>query len=101
MQEKYEVIEANDGEVGLKLFRDHRPAVVITDIFMPNHEGIETIRELRREAPTVAIIAMSGAGQGEGTRYLDTARKLGADAVLVKPFRRAKLIATIKRLLSP
>jgi DNA-binding response OmpR family regulator len=96
----HEVIEANDGQEGLKLFRTHRPVLVITDILMPKQEGITTILELRREAPTVTIIAISGGGQGYGMDYLDFARKLGADAVLPKPFRPAELTDVVNNLLS-
>ncbi len=62
---------------------------------MSEGEGIVKIRELRREAPAAAIIAISGGGQAPCMLYLDFARKLGADAALAKPFRPAELIAAV------
>ena len=95
----HDIIEANDGEEGLNLFRGNPPDLVVTDILMPKLEGIMTIMEMRREAPSVAIIAMSGNGQGYGMNYLDYARKLGADAMLPKPFRPAELKALVNKVL--
>ena len=95
----FRVLEASDGRKGVRLFRDHRPEVILTDILMPEQEGLETIRELRREAPGVAIIAMSGEGQTGTMQFLDFATKLGADAALAKPFRAAELIEAVARLL--
>ena len=97
----HEVSEASDGREGLALFRAHHPALVITDILMPEREGIETIRQLRREAESVAIIAISGGGAPPYLRYLDFASKLGADATLAKPFYPAELIETVNRVVPP
>jgi DNA-binding response OmpR family regulator len=72
--------------------------MVITDILLPRRDGIATILELRREAPTVAIIAISG--DGNGMNYLNFAGKLGAEAVLSKPFKLAELIDVVNDLLS-
>jgi DNA-binding response OmpR family regulator len=91
-----EVIEAADGQEGLTQFVIHRPHVVITDILMPEKEGIETIRELRRIAPTIWIIAMSGGGAAHDVVFLDFAKALGADFALAKPFRADELIAAVK-----
>jgi DNA-binding response OmpR family regulator len=96
----HDIVEANDGEEGLNLFRANPPDLVVTDILMPKLEGIMTIMEMRRETPPVAIIAMSGNGQGYGMNYLDYAKKLGADAMLPKPFRPAELMALVDKLLS-
>jgi DNA-binding response OmpR family regulator len=96
----HEVIEASDGREGAELFRAHRPQVVITDIVMPKQEGIETILELRRDAPTTPIIAISGGGQTQGMTYLDFASKLGADAVLSKPFRPTELVQLVSKILA-
>jgi DNA-binding response OmpR family regulator len=94
----HEVIEAFDGDEGLRLFRDRHPAIVITDILLPKRDGIATILELRREAPAIAIIAISGGGYGYGVDYLDFARKLGADRVLPKPFKLAELVDVVNDL---
>ncbi len=72
----YEVREASDGAAGLKRFREFRPDLVMTDIIMPEREGVETIMALRKESPETAIIAMSGSG-GDGADCLEMAIKLG------------------------
>jgi CheY-like chemotaxis protein len=94
------VIEAEDGEVGLAVFQDQHPAVVITDLIMPRKEGIETIQQMRRSRPNARIIAKSGSSDVSGATYLSAAEKLGADAVLVKPFQRAALLEVVDRLLN-
>jgi DNA-binding response OmpR family regulator len=93
---EHEVIEAADGQEGLTQFTIHRPHVVITDILMPKKEGIETIKELRRIAPTVWIIAISGGGAAHDMLFLNFAKALGADFALAKPFRAEELIAAVK-----
>jgi len=97
---EHNVIEAQDGSVGLALFATHAPELVITDIVMPKKEGIETILELRRRAPGLRIIAISGGGEIRNADYLDMAEKLGADAAMPKPLRVADLRETVNRLLS-
>ena len=92
-------LEAGDGADGLKLARAEQPDLVITDILMPNKEGIETIRELRRDAPGLPILVISGTG-GSGL-YLQMAQLLGAHAALAKPFRSAELLAAVAGLLNP
>jgi CheY-like chemotaxis protein len=96
-QTNHSIIEAEDGEAGLMLFSRHHPDVVITDLFMPNKEGIETIRDIRRTKGNTKIIAMSG-GATQGDEYLTAAKELGADAVLPKPFGRRDLLALIDQL---
>jgi CheY-like chemotaxis protein len=92
----YEVIEAADGKRAFRQARAAQVDVVITDLVMPEQEGIETIRALRRETPGVAIIAISGAFGGQ---FLETAQMLGADAVLHKPVDAELLLATVAELL--
>ena len=87
---------ANNGEDGLGLFHRVHPALVITDIVMPGMEGIEVIRELRQEAPTIPILAISGGGPAV---YLRAATGLGATAALAKPFGATELLAVVERLL--
>ncbi len=93
---RYSVTEAADGRDGLEYLAAERPAVVITDIFMPNMEGLETIREIRRRSPDTKILAISGSDFSP--KYLGTAQLFGADAVLRKPFRAAELLETVNRL---
>jgi CheY-like chemotaxis protein len=98
---KHTVIEAEDGERGLAVFAQQGPALVITDLLMPKKEGIETIQQIRRSRPDAKIIAMSGSDDLRcDNQYLDAAKKLGADAVLAKPFRPATLVDAVNRLLN-
>jgi len=94
------VIEAANGVAGLSLFRQHKPALVITDIVMPDKDGIETMREIRTIDPQARIIAMSGGGGGKYPNVLDLARDLGAAEALQKPIRRAQFIAAVSRVLA-
>ena len=95
----HEVIEAENGRVGLDLLRTHTPKLVITDILMPETEGLETIREIRKSNPGMKIIAISGGGAGSDAPVLTWAHRLGADAMLPKPFRAAELLEAVRKLL--
>jgi DNA-binding response OmpR family regulator len=94
---KYEVLEAEEGEQGMKLLKSDPSDLVITDIVMPGKEGVETIREIRKIHPGVKIIAISGSGTG-GDLYLPVAKKLGADVTLAKPFSAEQLIEAVRSL---
>ena len=91
--------EAVNGGVGMKLLRQQSFDLVITDIVMPEKEGIETIIELNRDYPGIKIIAMSGGGKRGNQNYLEMAQYLGASRILAKPFQRSDLIKTVKELL--
>ena len=93
------VIEAADGREGLDRFRWVGADLVVTDIVMPETEGMEVLRELRSARPPVPVIAISGGGLGSGKDYLAMATVLGAAKVLLKPFPSAVLIAAIAELL--
>jgi CheY-like chemotaxis protein len=80
------VTEARNGLEGLRLFQREPADLVITDLIMPEKEGIETIMELRKKYPGVKIIAMSGGGRVTAASHLRAARQLGANHVLTKPF---------------
>ena len=86
----YEVLEAEDGADGLRMAHDYAVEIVVTDIFMPYQDGIETIMALRRQDGDVRIIAMSEA-EGAGDICLRAAGMLGADIALVKPFSAEEL----------
>jgi two-component system, chemotaxis family, chemotaxis protein CheY len=101
LRRKHDLIEAADGSEGIRLFTRHHPDIVITDIIMPNKEGIETIMELRRLSPTVKILAISGGGSMFKTDFLSMAEELGADATLQKPIELVDLLATVDQLLPP
>jgi len=96
----HEMLQARNGKDGIREFHSHHPDCVVTDILMEGKDGIETICEIRREAPEVPIIAISGGGRySGGPTLLDMAIKLGADAALTKPFHAAELLETVDRLL--
>lgn len=96
----FEVVLASDGAQGLKLYRERPADLVITDILMPEKEGIETIFDLKQEFPKVKIIAVSGDSSSLKTPdYLSAASKLGADVVLRKPFESSVLLAAIGKVL--
>jgi CheY-like chemotaxis protein len=96
----HEVFAAADGALGLELQREHPADVVITDIFMPDKEGIETIRELRQEFPGIKIIAMSGGGlYVKKSGYLSTASEVGAATILRKPFDQKTLLDAVSEVL--
>ena len=93
----HEVSMATDGRQGFQQFRSNRADLVITDLFMPNQEGLETIKQLRTESPDVRVIAMSGKPTG-GT-MLSVAQHLGAVAVLPKPFLPEELLKVVEQAL--
>jgi DNA-binding response OmpR family regulator len=95
----FDVYPAKDGYVGAKLFNSMHFDLVVTDILMPNKEGIETIIELKRGANPPKIIAISGGGQRNGCDFLEWAKMLGADEVLMKPFTMSGLVALANRIL--
>jgi len=97
--EGFEVLEASDGDSGLRTFKQNDIDLIITDIIMPGKEGIETILELKREHPDTKIIAMSGGGRMGPDGYLELARKFGADHTFSKPFDRQELVQAVKELL--
>lgn len=99
-REGYRVVVAQNGKEGMKYFRVEPTDLVITDIFMPEKEGLETIRELRKDFPGTKIIAMSGGtSKAEGFSALPLAEKLGATFTLVKPFSRTELLTLVRKCL--
>ena len=95
----YEVLEGPNGRVGMHLQWTTPADVIITDIFMPEQEGLETIRQLRRDFPTTKIIAMSGGGQIGNVNFLTIAERLGAQRTLQKPFGLREMLETVQELL--
>ena len=98
-REDFSVEEASDGAVGIAMFHKNPPDVVITDIFMPNRDGIEIIKELKRSCPRTKIIAMTGGGQMRMMEIASAAKLLGADHILLKPFERESLLAAVSAAL--
>src|SRR5258706_13405059 len=96
--EGYLVLVAANGLEGLRLQRVHPSDLVVTDVFMPEQDGIETLWKFRQEFPDVPIVVMSGGGTvASGTDYLSVARHLGAEGTLAKPFDPKKLIDVVRR----
>jgi len=95
----FEIRGAADGNIGLRELETYRPDLVITDIIMPNKEGIETILEIRRKWPDLPIIAISGGGRTSNMDFLEAAKKFGANETLHKPFTVDEIVAAVCRLL--
>jgi DNA-binding response OmpR family regulator len=95
----FTVIRAADGEKGLRLLKEQKVDLIITDIIMPVKEGIETIREIREHDAKLPVIAVSGGGHGSGGNYLRMAQALGATEILTKPFDQDELLGAVKRCL--
>lgn len=98
-QEGYDVIEASNGEEGIKLYREKPADLVITDILMPVKEGFTTIMELKRDYPEVRIIAISGGRRIGPEEYLKIAKKFGAIRMINKPFNKEELLNAIEDLI--
>jgi DNA-binding NtrC family response regulator len=94
--EGYRVVEASDGGSGLVEYGKNPTDLVITDLIMPGKEGIETIRDLRRQFPGVKVIAVSGGGRIGPDSYLRMAKGVGALRTLSKPFDRSTLVKTVE-----
>ena len=95
----HEVREAANGRDGVALHRSDPAELVITDLFMPEQDGIETIQQIREFAPETPILAMSGGGTRGNTDSLSDAELFGAQAVLQKPFSPEQLDAAVAGLL--
>jgi len=96
VREGHEVIEAPDGKVALDLMQDKRPDLVICDMFMPGMDGVEVLRELRRDYPDLQVVAISGGAYRGTVELLDVAKGLGATAVIRKPFELAQFLGVVR-----
>ena len=97
----HHVFEAGNGKEAIACHEREPVAVMLTDIVMPEKEGLETILEFRRRFPQVKVIAMSGGGSVPPAVYLKTAKSMGASHVLAKPFSNDELAATLEQVLQP
>jgi DNA-binding response OmpR family regulator len=97
--EGYQVITAQRATDGLHHLEKTTIDLVITDVIMPDKEGLETIREIRQRYPQTKILAISGGLTKSGVNVLDIAKRLGADSVLSKPFGVEDLIQSVRILL--
>lgn len=93
----HEVFDAPDGDIGIKMFKEKLPDLVITDIIMPIKDGLEVITEIRRTDSRVNIIAISGGHNNFDN--LNTAKTLGADRTFNKPFDWNELLKAVEELL--
>ena len=98
--ENYEVTVAKDGVEGTALFTAQPFPLVITDIFMPEKDGLQTIIDLKKDYPDTKIIAISGGGQMGLTQLLEAARQLGEDQVITKPFGTDEVLDCVKECLA-
>jgi CheY-like chemotaxis protein len=97
----HEVADVGDGGEAVRAFRGRPADLVLCDVFMPNKDGLQTIRELRALAPGVRVVAMSGGHTGfPGADFLCLAPAFGADSTLSKPFGRLALAAAVGRSLA-
>jgi len=95
----YEVRSASNGAEGLQMFMKERPDLVITDIYMPEKEGLETIMELRQADKEIRILVISGgAPHMSMAEMFNTAEMFGADDILAKPFDLATFLQKVKGL---
>ena len=95
----YRVIEAADGNRALELVRQERLDLVISDIIMPDCDGIEAILAIKKESPSTKILAISGGGRAHAMDLLALAPRAGADDTLDKPFRQSELLKRVADLI--
>lgn len=95
----HEVVEAPDGIEGIRVYRQNPADLIITDLIMPNKDGIGMIIDLKKEFPEVKIIAMSGGGLNKPDGYLKGAKKLGASCTLTKPIDREEMLRVVAAIL--
>ncbi len=93
----YQVIEASNGRQGLKIIEKHLPVAIVTDIIMPDMEGLEFTKTIARQKPELPLIAITGAKNGS---YLQVALRLGAASGLYKPFDCNELLAAVEDVLT-
>lgn len=94
-----EVRSTGESREALESYRRDRPDLVVTDLIMPDVDGLELIQQLRQVDPTVRILAISGGGRVQAEEYLSVARKFGALEVLSKPFTGQELRQAVERAL--
>jgi CheY-like chemotaxis protein len=93
------VVAAEDGMQAPKILESQKIDVVITDLLMPERDGLEFITEVRKKHPEVKIIAMSGGGRIARDSYLRIAKNFGAHLLLEKPFSQSSVLAAVESVL--
>ena len=96
----HEVYEASTAKKAIESYKQHPVDIIITDILMPDKDGLELIQEVRRLNPGAKIIAMSGGGQIGSQEYLSWAKKFGAKHHLSKPIPRKELLEVVEAVLN-
>jgi DNA-binding response OmpR family regulator len=96
----YEVLEAPDGEEGVRLWRETGADLIIADIYMPHMSGLQLIMELRAQSPSIPIIAMSDGGRTKNLNPMNYAEVLGAVETIAKPFTLEEILALVKQQLA-
>jgi len=96
----YAVAEAANGKEALAMQQSEPADVILTDLIMPEKEGLETIGELRKKFPGVRIIAMSGGGRVDAANNLKVAKLMGADHAMAKPFSYQELADAIAKVMT-
>jgi len=95
----FDTVTAANGKEGMEVFHTPPVDLVITDIIMPEKDGIETIMDMKRLSPSLKVIAISGGGRSEPEDYLHSARLLGADDAIKKPFNNDDILDSVRALL--
>ena len=95
----YEVLEARNGDEGIRVYRESLPDLVLLDLYMPEKDGLETLRDLRLETPQPKVVTMSGGGPKYDVTILQSARFLGSQSALVKPFSIGELLELVRTML--
>lgn len=98
-REGYSVREAENGNTAIRLHKEKQADLIITDILMPDKEGLGTIVEIKNEFPDTKIFAMSGGGKNSPDQYLRMANGLGVDRVFIKPFNREDILSAVAEAL--
>jgi CheY-like chemotaxis protein len=99
VRRKFTVIEAGNGKEAITHFKPSITDLVVTDLIMPEEDGLKVIIKLKELKPSIKIIAISGGGKAGPGSYLNLAKALGANAIYSKPFSISDLIAKIEELL--
>jgi len=99
LRNNYTVIEAENGKDAIVHFKPLLTDLVVTDLIMPEEDGLKVIIKLKELKPSIKIIAISGGGKAGPASYLNLAKALGADAIYTKPFSINDLVAKIEELL--
>lgn len=98
IQAGYSVMAFADGRDAIRRLPELRAEIVITDLLMPNIDGVELIRQLRSQCPQLKILAISGGGPNIGMQLLDIAGKMGANRTLPKPFSPMEFVDAVRAL---